>query len=49
MYNKRVVRAALVTARHRNPRIPGNFTGRQSLEVVDLAWWSEREANEDVA
>ena len=39
----------LTIAQHRNLKISGNFAGWQHFGVVAAAWWSEREANEDVA
>jgi hypothetical protein len=36
-------------ARHCNLKISLNFARRQHFGVVAAAWWSEREANEDVA
>jgi len=39
----------LAIARHRKPKISWTFAGWQQFGVAGAAWWSEREANEDVA
>jgi hypothetical protein len=42
-------RQIVVTARLRNSRIPKELRGVAAPGVAVVAWWSEGEANEDVA